>query len=163
MSVELPTDDLTVEGLIEIINQHMKELFSGEALPVFQTSASSNFSVVTEDGWRTKPFISGCNLYFSGMRVGARDNVICVFATSGNGAVYGDRDVGIVEMSLDKAEELLSDFKEWMLVEVDIECYLSEYISLYCKKEIKIDENIKTQVEVKKKVRRSENKIWGSW
>ncbi|MBE0438099.1 MAG: hypothetical protein IBX56_20150 [Methylomicrobium sp.] len=163
MSVELPTDDLTAERLVHIINQHMMESFSGETLSVFQVSASSNFSVLTEHGWRTKPFISGRNLYFSGMRVGARDNVICVFATSGNDAVYGDRGVGIVEMPLDKAEECLPDFKEWMLIEVDIECYLSEYISLYCKKEMKVDENIKMQTEVEKKIRRSGNKIWGSW
>lgn len=68
-----------------------------------------------------------------------------------------------VEMALEVAETHLSDFKEYVMMALDTEAYLSEVILTAKANKLRTDRMYQEAIAAEDAARHSKNLLWGSW
>lgn len=158
---------LNLEELISSINEDLADLHTSNSvgLPTFVAHSPISVAIKTDMGWRTTNLM-GDTVTLIGLRIGIKA-VICQFLNGYSSPLNcypGFDGVGLIEIGLAKSEASLSDFKEWLLIQIDLECYLSEYIE---KHELDVGHFKKNKVKKvsveRNKIERPADTLWGSW
>lgn len=145
--------------------EEMKEKMCGEInklidedVPAFTpVGPFKGIAVMTDKGWRTSSLIGDETLMLKKAKMGKSKKILFEFEMAVNQGAPAPH----VELSLEKAEAHLADFREYLMMGLNLDCYLSE--ALLIRKNAETIEEKKAVNRVEEVERREKTENWGSW
>jgi len=143
------------EELMEMFCEQINKFIEGD-IPAFKpVGPFKGASTLSVKGWRTRAMNGGETLLLTKAKVGKSKKIIFEFD-----CLAGDTDTTIqVELNNNTAEKHLVDFKETIMMGLNLQCYLSEAVLVSKSNDIRQEKAVVEELNEKRK----DNENWGSW